>query len=81
MGDANQALTTSAQGPKTFSADGQTSSEHDLAGQLAVTKFQMATRARSRGGLGGISRVKLRAPGAVYPPGNRTDGFIGPRGL
>jgi len=69
MADLSAALNASAAGPKTFIVDGQTVSEHDLTQQIAATKFQMATRARSVSPLAGVTLNKLRPHGAVLSRG------------
>jgi hypothetical protein len=70
MADAIQNLDESASGPAKMKIDGQEVEEHKLTDQVAYTCFAMATRARSRHPLAGVTFTGLRAPGAVYPAGS-----------
>lgn len=65
MADANQSLAESLAGPQSFAVDGQSGSEHPIEGQVKATRFLMATRARSRSPLAGVSIAKLRPHGAA----------------
>jgi hypothetical protein len=71
-------LENSAAAPRQITIDGNTTSEHSLADQIAATKFVMATRARRFRGFG-ISIAKLRPHGAVFSSrreaGIREDGY------
>lgn len=79
MADLNKALQDSADGPASVTVDGQTQTEHALPGKIAAVKFAMATRARSRSPLAGVSLSKLAPHGAQLP--NCTDGSRGSVGL
>ncbi len=67
MADLNKALRDSAAGPQSFTVDGQTTVEHNLDSQIRAVKFAMATRARSKGGMAGVSITKLKPHGSVLP--------------
>jgi hypothetical protein len=49
--------------------DGVSIRRRSLADQIAATKFLMATRARSRSPMAGVSITKLIPHGAVLPDG------------
>jgi hypothetical protein len=65
MADLNAALRTSLTGPASMTEDGRSVSEHSIGEQIRAVRFQMATRARSRNGLAGMSVAKLSPHGAM----------------
>ncbi|MGD1001065.1 MAG: hypothetical protein ABSA67_10255 [Candidatus Brocadiia bacterium] len=69
MGDLVKALKHAAEKPESVTAGDVTVRRRPLTEQIEATKFLMATRARSRGGMAGVSITKLKPHGAILPAG------------
>lgn len=63
--DLAAALNAAAAKPQSVSVDGQSMTNRPLGEQLEVTKFLMATRARTLSPLAGVTLTKLKPHGSV----------------
>ena len=57
-------ITTNAQGPKSATVDGVSTSQHSLADQIAADKYLLARGGRTSPA-NALTRVKIVPPGAV----------------